>query len=158
MDEVLAIYGGDRTRWPAPLRSQLAVLIANSEQARKMLAEAEALDRLLDLAPEMGTDRLALLSDRIAAQAAHTPQMAVIAGRSGPAKPIAKPVPDWRRHAAGITALAASLVLGVMIGQNANVAPAMSDMASAAGIESFGDGSQIASTDEYYIGIDEDML
>jgi ferric-dicitrate binding protein FerR (iron transport regulator) len=84
--------------------------------------------------------------------------MALASGSSDSAATVAKPVPDWRRHAAGITALAASLVLGVMIGQNANVAPAMSDIASAVGIASLGDGSQIASTDESYIGIDEDML
>lgn len=157
LDDVLAIYGSDRARWPTGVRNELAGLIASSAEARAMVAEAEALDRLMDLAPKMSGDRLALLSDRIAAQAERTPRMSVIPGTN---QPRAKPAPEWRRHATGITALAASLVLGILIGQNATLAPAVSEMATAVGIESLGDGSQIASTDEAYIdvGIDEDLL
>ena len=155
LDDVLAIYGSDRSRWPLAERQELAVLIANSAQARKMLAEAEALDRLLNHAPKMSDGRVALLAERIAAQAVHTPRMTAIPG--GAARR-ANSAPAWRQHAAGITALAASLVLGIMVGQSASVAPAVSEIATVVGIESLGDGSQVASTDEAYIGIDEDML
>lgn len=155
LEDVLAIYGSDRTRWPAAARSELAVLIATSPEARGMVAEAEALDRLIDMAPKVSAPRLAMLADRIAAEAQRTPRISVIPGTAASRT---KPVPDWRRHAAGITALAASLVLGIMIGQNASLAPAVTEMANAVGIESLGDGSQMASTDEAYIGIDEDML
>ena len=157
LDDVLAIYGGDRARWPAAARSELSGLIASSAEARAMMAEAEALDLLMDLAPKVSGDRLALLSERIAAQAERTPRMSVIPGAN---QRRAKPAPEWRRHATGITALAASLVLGLMIGQNATLAPAVSEIATAVGIESLGDGSQIAAADEAYIdvGIDEDLL
>jgi len=155
LEDVLAIYGSDRTRWPAAARSELAVLIASSVQARDMVAEAEALDRLIDIAPALSTPRLAMLADRIATQAERTPRMGVVLGTEAART---KPSPDWRRPAAGITALAASLVLGIMIGQNASLAPAVTEMANAVGIESLGDGSQLLSTDEAYIGIDEDML
>src|SRR5262245_9466806 len=64
LDELLAAYGADRTRWPAPERLRFAPLIKSSAEARRRLAEAEALDRLLDMAPEPRTDRSAL-ADRI---------------------------------------------------------------------------------------------
>lgn len=155
LDDVLAIHGSDRARWPAAARDELSVLIASSPEARAMVAEAEALDRLMDLAPKMSSDRLALLTERIVAQAERTPRMSVIPGAS---QPKTKPSPDWRRQATGVTALAASLLLGIMIGQNATVAPAVSEIATVVGIESLDDNSQIASTDEAYVGIDEDLL
>lgn len=156
LDDVLAIHGSDPARWPAASRDNLTMLIASSAAARAMVAEAEALDRLMVLAPKMSSDRLAPLTERIASQAERTPRMSVVPGRG---RPRAMPAPDdRRRRATGVAALAASLVLGLLIGQNATVAPAVSDMATAVGIESLSDGSQIASTDEAYIGIDEDLL
>ncbi len=157
LDDVLAIYGSDRARWPAAVRNELVTLIASSAEARALMAQAQALDRLMDLAPKLSADRLTLLTERISAQAERTPRMSVITGTK---QPRAKPVPEWRRHATGITALAASLFLGLLLGQNATLAPAVSEVATAVGIESLGDGSQIAATDEAYsdVGIDEDLL
>ena len=153
-DDVLASFGSDRTRWPAPLRLELSQLLANSPEARAMLAEAQALDRLLDMAPVVASDRMMALTDRIVAQAARTPRVA--ASSTPVSRP--KPASAWKRHATGLSALAASLLAGVFAGQNGSVAPAVSDIATVVGIESLADGARVAATDETYVGIDEDLL
>lgn len=159
LDDVLAAYGGDRTRWPAPLRLELSQLLANSPEARAMLEEAQALDALLDMAPAVPGARMAALTDRIVAQAARTPRVATSSVPVSPV-PVARPKPAsaWKRHATGLSALAASLIAGVFAGQNGTVAPAVADLATAVGIESLTDGARVAATDETYVGIDEDML
>ena len=50
-ERLLDVYGGDRTRWPAEARAAAAQLVARDAKARRMLAEAEALDRVLERAP-----------------------------------------------------------------------------------------------------------
>lgn len=155
LDDVLAAYGSDRKRWPAAVRLELSQLIAASPEAREMLEEAEALDRLIDMAPAMAPARIAALSDRIAAQAMRGPR--IVSAKEIAAPPV-RPVPAWKRHAAGLSALAASLMIGLFAGQNASVAPAVSELASAVGIESLSDNTKIAATDETYVGLDEDML
>lgn len=125
-----------------------------------MIAEAEAFDRLLDMAPALAPARVAALSDRIMAQAAHTPRIAV-----SRELPVARPKPAsiWKRHSAGISALAASLVIGLLAGQNATVAPAVSEIASVVGIDTMTDAAsdgpaQLAATDEVDLGLDGDLL
>jgi len=156
LDDVLAAYGSDRTRWPAAARLELSQLIANSHDARAMLADAEALDRLLDMAPVVASARAAALSDRIVDQAMRGPR--IVTAKHIAAPPVGRPMPAWRRHAAGISALAASLMIGLFAGQNATVAPAVTEFASAVGIESLSDNAKVAATDETYVGLDEDML
>ncbi len=58
--EVLETFGSDRTRWPAPVRRDFAGLLATSADAQARMREAEALDRLLDLAPPPQIDTSAL--------------------------------------------------------------------------------------------------
>ena len=74
LEAALDTYGGDRTRWPAPLRLALSGLIAGNPEAQGMLKDAEAFDRLLDRSPQYDVARLAKLKDRIAAAAAHQPR------------------------------------------------------------------------------------
>lgn len=62
-------FGADRTRWPAPDRLRFATLLKESAEARRTLAEAEALDRLLDEAPLVDAGRHGALCDRIVARA-----------------------------------------------------------------------------------------
>lgn len=156
LDEALDAYGSDRTRWPAPVRLELSQLISSSPEARHMMAEAEAFDRLLDMAPNLPAECVSALSDRIMAQTARTPR--VVVSKDAPVtRP--KAVQSWRRHAAGISALAASLVIGVLAGQNATMAPAVSEIATAVGIESLAsDSARMAATDETDVGIDGDLL
>ena len=51
LKDVLDAYGADRTRWPAASRREISALLAVSQEARRLVAEAEAFDRLLDAAP-----------------------------------------------------------------------------------------------------------
>lgn len=120
-----------------------------------MLVEAQAFDRLLDLAPVLPPERIAALSDKIMMQAVRGPR--IVAASPVPlTRP--KPASIWKRHAAGISALAASLLVGVLAGQNAAIVPAVSEIATVVGIDSLSDGARVAATDETYVGIDEDML
>ena len=127
LERLLASHGADRTRWPAPERLRFAPLLAASEQARRRLAEAAALDRLLDLAPEPRTNRSAL-ADRIvaaASQEAAGPQVIRLPQRGGMGSLLgsaAARASAFGRESmrsgqwAGGALLAASLVLGAFIG------------------------------------------
>lgn len=62
-------FGADRTRWPAPDRLRFACLLKESAEARRVLARAAALDRLLDMAPTVDAGRHEAIADRIVKQA-----------------------------------------------------------------------------------------
>jgi hypothetical protein len=68
---LVEVHGGDRERWPAAERLDMARLVAHDKEAAAVVAEAQALDRVLDLAPTLDEDRLGALTQRIvgAAQA-----------------------------------------------------------------------------------------
>jgi hypothetical protein len=116
LEMALDTYGADRTRWPAPLRLELSGLIANSREAQKMLADAAAFERVLDMAPQFDSSRLDQLSDRIAASAQRQPRLLEGGGLSAGGSTASWPAPR-RQHGIVATALAASLVLGVFAGQ-----------------------------------------
>lgn len=116
LEQVLERFGSDRTRWPAPVRRDFAGLLSRDADAQKRLREAEALDRLLDLAPQPAVKTQAL-ADRILAAAekemlAAKPPKARVAwaifGRRAPR------VGEAQWPAAAL--LAASLVLGAFVG------------------------------------------
>ncbi len=134
LDGVLDVYGADRTRWPAAARREISALLTISEEARSRLADAEAFDRLLDLAPAPGAERVSALSERIMASSRSTPRVAATAPVSRPniAPRIA---PIFRRHAGGFAALAASLMIGILAGQSASVQPALTAIAALAGFD-----------------------
>ncbi len=50
------VHGADIERWPAPVRAAARVLQADSDEARRILAEAAELDRWLDRAAHQATD------------------------------------------------------------------------------------------------------
>ena len=84
LGRLLESHGADRTRWPAPERLRFAGLLKGDPEARSMLAEAAALDRLLDMAPRIGVEREAALADRILAGAKGMEQMPATAGHEAP--------------------------------------------------------------------------
>src|SRR5262245_24660537 len=88
-EQLLASHGADRTRWPAPARLRFAPLLSVSAEARRRLAEAEALDRLLDLAPAPRTNQSALADGIVAAALAEAKGSQVIRlpSRSGAGAP-----------------------------------------------------------------------
>ena len=147
LEGALDTYGADRTRWPAPLRHELSALIAGSEEARKVLRDAELFDQLLDCAPQYDAARLDGLKNRIAAAAEHQPRLVTT-------RPERSQPPVFRRHHGwAATALAASLVLGVLAGQSSVV-----NSIWGAGASSPNASRQIAQTDDGDVLLDEDML
>jgi len=148
---LLDVYGGDRTRWPAEARAAAAHLVARDAGARRLLAEAEALDRLLERAPLPALATEAALADRIVAAAQRSPRIATIAGaraaafgatRRDAAAGAAATTMSVRSRprllsggagAAGL--LVASLVIGIVIGRTSlphQLLPGLADIADLA--------------------------
>lgn len=112
---LLEIYGADRSRWPARDRLKFAEFLSESAEARRLLADAEAFDRLLNMAPEPQAADLGALSDRILAAAG--PRSATVTAfpqSSGRARVPARPKTETDWPAAAL--LAASLILGIFAG------------------------------------------
>jgi hypothetical protein len=110
LSRLIEASGADRTRWPAPDRLRFAGLLKSDPEARRMLAEAAALDRLLDKAPRVPESRHAELADRIAAMARSMPRQAVTgrtAGGAAEAGPEQSAGHVAHRRAPGVTDLAA---------------------------------------------------
>ena len=85
-ERLLDVYGSDRTRWPVEARASAGQLVARDKAARRLLAEAEALDRTLERAPLPSLAEEAALADRILAAARRSPRMVPIGqGRMRPA-------------------------------------------------------------------------
>lgn len=109
LGRLLETCGADRTRWPAPERLRFAPLLKSEKSARDMVAEAAALDRLLDTAPQVSGARAAALAERIVAAAHRNPQSAAPAGHAAAAA--MQPVDVSAR---GITDLAARRAVGLL--------------------------------------------
>lgn len=135
---LLDSHGADRTRWPAPARLRFAPLLAESAEARQLLAEASALDRLLDLAPVPEAGVTEALASRIAAAAAREPVVA-------PARDVLRPAASLRaiqaRHRTegaswqAAMLLAASLVLGIFAGTSSWMEDAVAPLIGVASAE-----------------------
>lgn len=69
LERLLDTYGADRSRWPARERLRYSAHAVENAEARRLVAEAEAFDRLLDLAADSGTGSLDALTARIMASA-----------------------------------------------------------------------------------------
>jgi hypothetical protein len=74
-ERLLDVYGSDRTRWPVEARASAGQLVARDKAARRLLAEAEALDRTLERAPLPSLAEEAALADRILVAARRSPRM-----------------------------------------------------------------------------------
>lgn len=160
LGEVLDRFGSDRTRWPAPVRRSFAGLLASSDEARQRLREAEALDRLLDLAPEPEIDTRALADRIMAAVEADVPARAAAAPRRAPWA-----VFDRRRAADAAEAhwpagalLAASLVLGAVFGVSGTFVSTDDPLVAEASYETDVDSSQIALDSDAIALFEEDFL
>lgn len=144
-ERLLEVYGGDRTRWPAEERAAAAQLAVRDEKARRVLAEAEALDRVLERAPLPSLAVEAALAERIVAAAQRSPRIVKTATRQSSvvALPDSRALPaqrsaSWKQRllrgdVRAASVLAASLVMGIFIGLSnvpQNVVPALADLAS----------------------------
>ncbi len=165
LERLLESHGADRTRWPAPERLRFAPLLSANEQARRRLAEAAALDRLLDLAPEPRTNRSAL-ADRIVAAAAEEaarPQVIRLPQRGATGSSLGSVAARARAFGrdsfrsgqwAGGALLAASLVLGAFMGTSGAFRQAIQPftVVAAGDTDTDADASQVA------LGADGDGL
>ena len=136
LETLLETFGGDPARWPAGRRQAAEALIAADAGARRALAEAQALDRLLSRASGPAPERLESLLDRIVDAAetdAMRPASAQASDNSAPAVtptpsaevirfPAGKPRSEFRSRPRvserwqAAAALAAALMLGVAAG------------------------------------------
>jgi hypothetical protein len=149
---LLDVYGGERTRWPAEARAAAAHLVSREVEARRLLAEAEALDRVLERAPRPALAVEAALAERIVAAALRSPRMVKLEGgkaataeasaQGAAVPPVAdasapRPQPQLRarpssRTAGAVGFLAASLAIGVVIGHSSlsrQLVPELADLA-----------------------------
>ena len=167
-ERLLDVYGSDRTRWPAEARASAGQLVARDRAARRLLAEAEALDRALERAPLPTLAQEAAIAERIVAAARRTPRI-VPPTRTEASRPdipadnvvqlpAARGRPRWlttRTAFGGVaSALAASLALGVFLGLSnlsQGVLPAVEQMT---GIPLGSNSAVVAQIDL----LDEDLL
>lgn len=137
LEAVLDAYGAKSARWPQDVRTELLAFTARDEQAARLLAEAETLDRLLGKGPPTLPQGL---EARILAAAASLPQTdgprAAIrlnsAPRRGASAALVQPA-GVRRIWPELTLLAASLFLGLLIGLSGQALPALQSVAALAG-------------------------
>jgi hypothetical protein len=157
-ERMLDTFGSDRTRWPAPARRDFASLTTSGE-AGVRLKEAEALDRLLDLAAPPQIDTSALAARIVAAARAEAP--ATTAAPSGT---------RFQRRESGRRAaeapwpaaalLAASLVLGMFAGISGAFQPDVGTAVaeSDAGFDSDVDADQLAFDSDRISMFEGDLL
>lgn len=108
LERLLDAYGADRKRWPAAERLRFAPLVASNAEAQRLMAEAAAFDKLLDMAPCPSAERERAAVDRIVAAAVANPSRV---------RPASARTPARNQHGWGAAALlAASLALGIFTG------------------------------------------
>jgi hypothetical protein len=169
LEHVLETFGANPRRWPEGMRSGLLRLLAVDDVAQRMLRDAEALDRLIDLAPEISAGRRSALLGRIVDAAERQPRLVSGAGaNAGDARePATASRPSqggrrWTRWSsrddvfAGV-ALAASLAIGIMLGQSQVASPAASLLLGYSDSVEAG-SSQMALFEESDTLIDEELL
>ena len=131
--QLLDVHGADRRRWPKDTLVPAQMLLRQSEQARRLLAEARALDDLLKESMAPPADEALLARIRAVAtgdaRPAAAPEARAAEKESLAAPPTASPVPA--RHVARVAnvpwwmglSIAASLLLGVWLGLSGVLSP-----------------------------------
>ncbi|WP_072392028.1 hypothetical protein [Hyphomicrobium sp. CS1GBMeth3] len=160
LEQALERFGSDRTRWPAPVRRNLAGLLSENAEAKARVREAEALDRLLDLAPPPATDTQAL-ADRIMATALSEAPAAVAAPKArvawasfGRRRQSTAGEAQWPAAAL----LAASLVLGTVFGLTGTLDQAVAPLVAETTYDTELDSAQIAFDADAFSMFEEELL
>ena len=154
LERTLETYGGNETRWPDGLRTRLSVFVAADSDAQQRVAAAEALDQVLSFAPKLSDAQNSALTDRIVARAARQPRV-VTKSETAPPRRRA----DWHiNHGLAGAALAASLLIGVLAGQNAAFATLTDVIVGGNANSAAVSGQQVAQGDEADTALDEDLL
>jgi hypothetical protein len=170
LERLLEVYGADRTRWPARERLRFASFIAEDAGAKRLLAEAAALDSLLDLAPRASEAREHALQEHIFAKAVRSSdkKLAVVGGRATPRKETRTVLSRlglggvggtrFTREWPAAALLAASLMLGVYLGSAGTLDTALQQAAEATGLTVATDTTQVAVGEEIVASAEEDLL
>lgn len=175
-EQLLAVYGSDRARWPLEARTCASELVARNRDAQRLLTETEALDRVLDRAPLPTLGREAALAARIVASAQRSPRVVSVQSRDEavrmraveagdvvvaqePARvapvdaSVARPVRrQWRM---GVGAAVASLIAGVLIGLTNVPQPVLRPVQQLTGLPLTNATSTVATG---YDPLEEDLL
>jgi hypothetical protein len=166
-DQLLDVYGADRARWPAELRTAATQLVARDAGALRLLAEAEALDHVLERAPLPAPAVETALAARIVAAAQRSPRIvkleesrpAALAAVSrapvqavalrAPARPGTRRGQLLSQRARALGFLAACLAIGVVLGDSDLTPQFLPELASMTGLAPDDSGLvQIALSDE----------
>ncbi len=175
--QLVDAYGSSRQRWPRDRLAAAEVLLCSSAAdglaARRYLAEAAALDRVLEAAPVVDRIQTRLLAERIAMMAGSTSQpvnvVAFNAARQRLAKPLSSSLSAGRDQTrphqvrfgrtgwAASAVLAASLFLGLSVAPNVSTLPGLHEFADAVGFGNLADQLALASNEDGALS-DEDSL
>lgn len=167
LERVLATFGADRDRWPAAERLRLASLIAESTEARRMVAEARALGRLLDKAPAVSPQRQDALAARLMmeigdrdARSARSGEVIPLGDRSrmsgSSSARVARPPFGRPRAASAAALLAASLVGGLVLGWSTLGSALLPDLGSSRSpVASVSDGNAASDLQQLVFGDDD---
>ena len=166
LQRLLDVYGADRSRWPARDRLKFAELLAESADARRILGDAGAFDRLLDMAPGAEAAAVGALAGKIAAAASAEPKRAgrsIEAPHAMGATRTVKRLPERTRQIIDWPAaalMAASLVLGVFVGTNGyfDDVTGQTAVVAASGADIDTDASAIAFGGDAASLLEEDLL
>ncbi|MBR2536209.1 MAG: hypothetical protein IKE66_09085 [Hyphomicrobium sp.] len=160
LDRTLEAFGADTARWPAGVKAKLMGLIASNADARSKIAEAAALDKVLAFAPTISAARQSELADQIVAKALRSPRAVSVSdqpARSSVPSSVPSRIRAWRQNAIVGGALAASLMIGILSGQNTTVGTFSEAMIS--GVDATDTSAQqVAQGDELVTFYEEDLL
>ena len=159
---LLDVNGAERTRWPLGARAGAAALLALDPGARRLLAEASALDAVLAKLPETPAGETSALADRIMAATQRTPRL--VASTPQPVARSKQPPGSRGRGllsadgdiVRGMAVLAASLVIGIFVGQTQLVARTVPALQALAVDALPGSGDRLALADVQLDAVDED--
>ena len=153
--DMVTAFGADTKRWPAPKRAAAEQLVSGDPIVRISLSEAGALDRILAAAPAMSATRDAVLADRIMQAAQQAPRLVVKNGALALAvgvleKPHQLSARAPMRGSAwqGAALLAASLLVGVVVGQTDLSSGALPALVELAGLDTGLDAGHVDHSDE----------
>lgn len=159
---LLERFGADRERWPDRQRAGAEDLLGKSAEARALVAEFTALDRLLDSHAAAMEEALATEQDALAARimSAVTESgkgndnvVPLNAARQRRARLPTASTERWQSLAAA-GALAASLVLGITAGLSEYADPALSTVSEALGLAGI-ESDTVAMSDPIFDAVDE---
>ncbi|ABS62575.1 conserved hypothetical protein [Parvibaculum lavamentivorans DS-1] len=142
---ILDAYGASPSRWPADERAAVEGLLAASAEARALLAAASRFDTLLDMAPAEAPSE-ALVARLMAARPRALPQAPAPAPARGFLRSLVDAVWPYGSPALPAGTLAASIMLGIMLGSVTDISlPTTSNTAVAATLDTTAAGDEFIS-------------